>query len=353
MTDASFMRRCFDLALLGGQKASPNPMVGAVLVYKNRIIGEGFHRAYGEAHAEVNAIRSVKEADAGLIRKASLYVSLEPCCFYGKTPPCTNLIIEKQIPRVVISCLDDSPQVAGKGVAQLREAGAEVVTGVLESEGRRLSRPRSVYVTHNRPYIILKYAQSRDGKFCPADRRQFWITNAYTKRLVHKWRSETDAILVGTRTAEIDDPRLTNRLYFGPSPLRIVIDRQGRLSPNLKLFNGDSPTLVVTHREAPEYRDKVDLLQIQPTENLLEALLAELHRRRLGVLLVEGGLQLLEYFLHEGCWDEARVLVGEKFLPGGRPAPDLGLVTDYSWKLAGDDVLIYRRPLASTPLSPD
>ncbi len=353
MTHASFMRRCFELALLGKQKVSPNPMVGAVLVYADRIIGEGYHRSYGQAHAEVNAIQSVKKADQALIRQATLYVSLEPCCFYGKTPPCTNMIIEQKIPRVVLSCLDDSPQVAGKGVGQLREAGIEVITGILEAEGRRLSRPRSVFVTEERPYIILKYAQSRDGKFCPAEDRQFWITNAYSKRLVHKWRSETDAIFIGSRTAEIDDPQLTNRLYFGSSPLRIVIDRQGRLSADLKIFDGTSPTLVLTSQERPKYGEQVELLHVQPEENPIEKLLPELHRRQIGTLMIEGGLQILQHFLRAGLWDEARVLIGNKFLPGGRPAPDLGLAPDDHLPLAGDEVLFYRRPRASSPALSD
>lgn len=339
ISDDFFMRRCFDLALLGRQRTSSNPMVGAVLVFGNKIIGEGFHRAYGFEHAEVNAIQSVPADRRALIPKSTLYVSLEPCCFHGKTPPCTNLIIEHRIPRVVISCLDDTPEVSGKGVEQLRKAGVEVKIGILEEEGRRLSTPRSTYVLQNRPYIIIKFAQTRNGLFGASDNRQVWISNPYSKRLVHKWRSEADAIIVGTRTAAIDNPQLTNRLYYGPSPMRIVLDRELQLSPSLKLFDDTAPTLVVTEKTPPPSRKNIEYWRAPFGPDLLVKLLEELHRRKVGRLLVEGGRHLINGFLADNYWDEARVLIGNRHLSRGIPAPVIpsGPASEY---VIGDDRLL-------------
>ncbi|MDX1667650.1 MAG: bifunctional diaminohydroxyphosphoribosylaminopyrimidine deaminase/5-amino-6-(5-phosphoribosylamino)uracil reductase RibD, partial [Saprospiraceae bacterium] len=243
MKEKTWMRRCFELARLGAGRVSPNPMVGAVLVSDGRIIGEGYHQAYGEAHAEVNAIRSVIPEERDLISRSTLYVSLEPCCVYGKTPPCTDLIIRHEIPRVRVSCLDLSPQVSGKGIGLLREAGIDVQVGLLSEEGRKLASTRTTYVLRKRPYIILKFAVTSDGIFCPGDELQYWITQPATKRLVHRWRSECDAILVGRKTAIIDNPRLDNRHFHGPSPLRIVIDPRSTLTDEIELFSGDPPTL--------------------------------------------------------------------------------------------------------------
>lgn len=223
-----FLRRCFDLAKLGAGNVSPNPMVGAVLVHQGRIIGEGFHSHYGGPHAEVEAVRSVSPSDQSLIRESTLYVSLEPCCVHGRTPPCTNLILDMGIPRVVISNLDESPGVNGKGIRLLEEAGVEVHTHVLEDEGLPYSRIRNTFVRNRRPYIVLKYARSADG-FLGRENESVWLTNGISKRLVHKWRSEVDAILVGTQTLRVDDPGLTNRLYFGKSPIRLVLDREASL----------------------------------------------------------------------------------------------------------------------------
>ncbi|RMF32110.1 MAG: bifunctional diaminohydroxyphosphoribosylaminopyrimidine deaminase/5-amino-6-(5-phosphoribosylamino)uracil reductase RibD, partial [Bacteroidetes bacterium] len=230
VSDEVFMRRCFDLARLGAGRVSPNPMVGAVLVYEGRIIGEGWHRRYGGAHAEVNALASVAPSDRALIRRSTLYVSLEPCCIHRKTPPCTNLILREGIPRVVVSCLDPTPEVNGRGLELLREGGVEVRVGVLEEEGRRLIRFREAFVRHGRPFVLLKFACSRDG-FLGKPGEQIWISNPWTKRWVHRCRAAADAILVGTRTARTDNPQLTTRLFFGDSPLRIVLDRRLTLPP--------------------------------------------------------------------------------------------------------------------------
>lgn len=342
MSDEYYMQRCFDLAWKGIGKVTPNPMVGAVLVHEGRIIGEGYHRAYGQAHAEVNALESVADQDRALLPASTLYISLEPCCFHGKTPPCTDLIIRHRIPRVVISVLDDTPEVAGKGVAQLRAARVEVVTGILAAEGRRLSRPRSVFVLGQRPYVILKYARSRNRKFAPAEPAQQWITRSFSKRLVHKWRSETDAILVGTRTARIDDPQLTNRLYFGGTPLRVVLDRRLQLPSTLSLFQGEAPTLLVSARRPTRPLAGLEYLQLDFGDRMIEQLLHALFRRRIGTLLVEGGRSLLESFLEAGLWDEARVLTGELVIPDGIPAPEIDATPALTSSVGdGDQLEVY------------
>lgn len=340
--DELFMRRCFDLASLGQGRVSPNPMVGAVLVHEGRVIGEGYHQFYGGAHAEVNAVASVPVADRPLIARSTLYVSLEPCCFFGKTPPCTNLIIEERIPRVVISCLDDTPEVAGKGVAQLQAAGVQVVSGVLEKEGRQFVRPRSVFVLKKRPYVILKFARTRDGYMGLPD-RQVWISNLHTQRLVHKWRSEVDAVLVGTQTARLDNPQLTNRWYFGKSPLRIVLDRNGSLPASLRVFDGHAPTLLVTEPESslPAPIPNVDFLPLPFDQSLLLNLLHELARRGIGILLVEGGQKLLQHFLDQGLWDEARVLTGDSYLNRGVAAPILPGAPEVTFLIQKNELAVY------------
>ncbi|NJK84368.1 MAG: bifunctional diaminohydroxyphosphoribosylaminopyrimidine deaminase/5-amino-6-(5-phosphoribosylamino)uracil reductase RibD [Saprospiraceae bacterium] len=222
--DTLFLQRCFDLARLGAGAVAPNPMVGAVVVHKGKIIGEGYHQKYGKAHAEVNAIDSIPSALKYLLPQSTLYVSLEPCCFFGNTPACTDLIIRSKIPKVVIAALDATPEVSGKGVAILKKHGIEVV--ISGNEGNALVRPRTVFVQQNRPYLILKYAQTRDG-FIGKPNERLIISNLYTQRLVHKWRSEVNAILVGTNTAVLDNPQLNNRLYFGQSPIRLLLDPKG------------------------------------------------------------------------------------------------------------------------------
>ncbi len=321
--DNCYMRRCFDLARLGLGQVSPNPPVGAVLVYEDQIIGEGYHRRWGAPHAEVEAVASVPEHLRHLIPKATLYVSLEPCCVYGRTPPCTNLILDQGIKRVVVSCLDQSPEVAGRGVALLRAGGVEVRTGVLEDEGRWLVRFRSKWATTGMPWVILKFARTRDG-FMGLPERQVWISNPLTLRLVHRWRSELDAIMVATNTALIDNPRLTTRLWPGRSPVRVVLDRRGRLPEKLHLFDGTVPTWVVTEQPA-RFRG----LPVAPIELGFDApdfayqLLKELGARRITSLLVEGGSALLHYLIRENCWDEARVFTGNKVLGTGVPAPEV------------------------------
>lgn len=315
--DHYFMRRCFELARRGLGAASPNPLVGAVLVHNDRIIGEGYHQKYGSAHAEVNALKAAA-AHRHLFTTSTLYVSLEPCCFHGKTGACTNLIIENNIPKVVVSALDATPEVNGKGIRILEAAGVKVRTGILKKEGDALAAARNTFVIHERPYTILKFAQSRD-RFIGQNDQQVWLSNTYSKRLVHKWRSEIDAILIGTNTARIDNPALTTRDYFGTSPLRIVLDRTGRLPGDLQLWNDKAPTLVVSEQTKHPHCNHV--FSHPFGEQLLPALLHYLYDQKIGNLLVEGGRQLLDSFIKQALWDEARVLTGNSYLYDGIVAP--------------------------------
>jgi diaminohydroxyphosphoribosylaminopyrimidine deaminase/5-amino-6-(5-phosphoribosylamino)uracil reductase len=343
MDDNHYMRRCFELARQGAGYVSPNPMVGAVLVHEDHIIGEGFHQAYGQAHAEVNTISSVKPEQAHLIPKSTLYVSLEPCCIFGRTPPCTNLIIDQKIPRVVISTLDETPEVSGKGVKILEEAGVEVVTGVLEEEGRQLAAIRNTFVSKNRPYIILKYAVSNNGVFAPLPARQLWLSNQYSKRLVHRWRMETDAILVGTNTALTDKPSLTNRLYFGPSPIRIVIDRDLALEKDAALFNKATRTIFFTRKEVKDKNtDHLQYIQIDFQDDLPGQIISKLAEQKITSLLIEGGAMTLESFINANLWDEARILVSDKWISNGIPAPDLQLPPVKRVTLDTDRLEVYK-----------
>ena len=339
-----FIKRCFDLARLGAGAVSPNPMVGAVLVYNGKIIGEGYHQRYGGAHAEVNAVASVAVHNRTFIAKSTLYVSLEPCCIYGKTPPCTNLIIQEKIPKVVVSCLDLTPEVRGRGVSILREHGVEVMTGLLEEEGKALAATRNIAVSQYRPYIILKMAVTSNGFFAPLDRSQFWITQPTSKRLVHRWRAEADAILIGTTTALKDDPQLDNRHYFGKSPLRIVLDRNLNLPPHLNLFSDGKKTLIVSEQiPGLAISDQVQYLQLPFDEFLWEKLMGILWTEfKLGVVLIEGGAKILESIIAFQMWDEARVLEGQNALDNGIPAPVIPGILVTQMPLGLDELKVYR-----------
>jgi diaminohydroxyphosphoribosylaminopyrimidine deaminase/5-amino-6-(5-phosphoribosylamino)uracil reductase len=323
LEDQQYMQRCFDLAMLGKGHTSPNPIVGAVLVHKGRIIGEGYHRAYRQAHAEVNAVASVKAEDRPLIPHSTLYVSLEPCNIHRNTPPCTLLILRERIPRVVIAYLDHTPGVDGSGVERLRKAGVEVKVGVLQEQGRQLSQIRNTFVQQNRPYIILKWAQSADGFFAPEQQEQLWLSNAYSKRLVHKWRSETDAILVGYQTARSDNPKLNNRLYYGGQPCRILIDREGSLPEDYHLMDGSQPTIVITENEQTPDADHLKYMHVSMSGDWLEHILHQLAELQLSSVIVEGGIKTISAFLEKNLWDEARVLTASRNLSQGRRAPVL------------------------------
>lgn len=316
------MQRCFDLARLGRGFASPNPLVGAVIVYQNRIIGEGYHQQYGGPHAEVNAINSIPAEDKYLLPHSTLYCSLEPCAIFGRTPPCCDLIIKKQIPKVVLSYIDHTPGVDGLSIEKMRAAGIEVTLNVLLEKGKQLSAARNTFVKSQRPYIILKYAHSKDGFIAPAHEEGYWLTNSFSKRLVHKWRGEIDAILVGTQTALIDNPQLTNRLFHGPNPMRLVIDKKGRLPDTLHLLDGKTPTCVYTY--APNLNTQkanLEFIRLDPNQPDLKQILQHLHHINKMILLVEGGAKLLSSFIQKGLWDEARIFESPKLLGKGIPAP--------------------------------
>lgn len=341
-THETFLQRCFDLAQLGAGGIRTNPMVGAILVHEGRIIGEGFHEQYGQAHAEVNAVKSVAATDRHLIAKSTLYVSLEPCCFFGKTPACTSLILEQKIPKVVISTLDNTAEVSGKGVQILEQAGVEVIVGVSAAKGKMVSQHRNTLVQQKRPYIILKYAVSSDGFLGQSD-KQVWLSNSYSKRMVHKWRSEVDAILVGTNTAITDNPQLTNRHYFGGSSLRIVLDRTLRLPQTLFLLADNHDTLIVTEKTARTNTKTKTYLTLPFDDVLLPKLLHHLSSLKIGQLLVEGGGQLLQSLIQKGLWDEARVLKTKKIIGHGIPEPAILYDTFEQHSLADDELYVYRK----------
>jgi diaminohydroxyphosphoribosylaminopyrimidine deaminase/5-amino-6-(5-phosphoribosylamino)uracil reductase len=320
-----FIKRCFDLAALGLGNVSPNPLVGAVLVKNGQIIGEGYHQKIGEAHAEVNAIASVKKASD--LKDATLYVNLEPCVHHGKTPPCTDLIIRKGIPRVVISMTDPNPKVAGKGIEKLRANGVEVISGVLEDEAKYLNRRFIRYMTTDRPYVILKWAKTEDGfmdVLRPIDRSgaPSWITNAFCKQLVHKWRAEEDAFMVGKHTAIMDNPQLTVREWTGRNPKRVSIDFDDNLPKDLEIFTDASDNLIFTGN-APKIQNRTRFFQISSRKDNLEEILRHLHREMIQSLVVEGGSELLHSFIDKGLWDEARVFTGNHYFRRGIKAPQI------------------------------
>lgn len=326
--DIEFMRRCLQLAQCGEAGAAPNPMVGAVIVCDGRIIGEGFHRRCGGPHAEVNAINSVREKH--LLSRSTIYVSLEPCAHFGKTPPCADLIIRSRIPRVVIGCADPFAKVNGLGIKKLRDAGCDVTVGVLEQECRELNRRFFTFHQEHRPWILLKWAQSEDGYISPlpappsgecfrggrdgggivappqgvSGEGAVFFSNALTQTLVHRLRARSQAILVGTRTALVDNPTLTTRYWPGPNPLRLTIDRHDILPSTLHLKDGSTPTVVYTHES-------------------IEEILRDLYSRGIQSLLVEGGAKLLQSFIDAGFWDEARIETAPVRLGKGVSAPTL------------------------------
>lgn len=319
--DEKYMMRCIQLAQNGKLGAAPNPMVGAVVVCDGRIIGEGYHAKCGEAHAEVNAINSVK--DESLLRRSTLYVSLEPCAHYGKTPPCAKLIVSKGIPKVVIGCQDPFSKVAGKGIEILKQAGCEVVVGVLEKECQDLNKAFFTVQLKHRPFITLKWAQSADG-FMDVERNDgepVKLSSPLTQLIAHKRRAEHQAIIVGTQTARLDNPSLNVRDWCGPQPLRIVIDKDLTLPRHLHLFDGSQPTLVVTEKN--ETIAGAMTLQVDFNQSILPQLMEELQRRNIQSLLVEGGSKLLQSFIDEGLWDEAYVEHCPQVLGHGILSPSL------------------------------
>ena len=329
MEEEKYMRRCIQLARNGLCNAAPNPMVGAVIVCDGKIIGEGYHVRCGEAHAEVNAIRSVKETS--LLKRSTIYVSLEPCSHHGKTPPCADLIIEKQIPRIVIGCQDPFSKVAGRGIQKMKDAGREVIVGVLEDECRHLIKRFITFHTLHRPYITLKWAESADGfiDLCRTEGNPVILSTPLTSMLVHKKRAEHSAILVGTRTAKLDNPSLNVRNWYGRSPIRLVIDRKQSLSPTLHLFDGSVLTLVFTEH-FQDALPNVEYLPIDFQQDILPQIMQILYERGIQSLLVEGGSALLQSFIDAGLWDEAYVEESPRSLISGVKAPEMNDKISYA-----------------------
>ncbi len=318
MNHEHFIQRCFQLAAKGLGGVAPNPMVGCVIVHNAAIIGEGFHRQYGQAHAEVNAINSV--LDAELLKQSTLYVNLEPCSHFGKTPPCADLILQKKIPRVVISSYDPNPIVSGKGIARLRQAGVEVVTGVMKSEADYLNRRFITFHSCNRPYIILKWAQSADGYMALNEPKQFWLTNDDAKLLSHKWRTEESGILIGKNTVIVDNPELTARLWQGQNPTRIVIDKNLTIDSKKNVFNSLAKTVIFNDiKNATE--KNISFIKIDFKQNVLPQVLKNLYTLQVQSVIVEGGAVTLRYFVAENLWDEARVFYTPHLMYAGKAAP--------------------------------
>lgn len=340
------MQRCFQLARLAAGHVAPNPMVGAVLVYDDIIIGEGYHQVYGQAHAEVNCINSVHDADKTLINKSTLYVSLEPCAHFGKTPPCADLIIKHQIPKVVIACRDSFTEVDGKGISKLKAAGVEVITFILEKEALDLNKRFFTFHNRYRPYIILKWAQTNDRKIAGKDGARVHISNELTNRKVHRWRSSEAAILVGFNTALKDDPSLTTRLWKGNNPIRLVIDKDLTLPTSLHLFDATVKTIVFnTIKHSSE--GLLRFHQLLPGKDFIAQMLAALYRLNIQSVLVEGGAKLLQSFIDESCWDEARLITNTKLNIGeGVAAPSLlNAHQTASEKLLADTIDYYNNTL--------
>lgn len=342
MEHEKYMRRCLELAALGIGFVAPNPLVGCVIVLNNEVIGEAYHKKYGGPHAEVNALARVEKKE--LLSEATIYVSLEPCSHHGKTSPCVDLLISHQVKRVVIGCRDSNPIVNGKGIERLKRAGIEVLEGILEEECRRINKRFFTFHERQRPYVVLKWAQTLDGyidKVRTADKKGInWVSSELTKTLVHKWRSEEQSILVGRNTIMNDNPSLTVREYNGMNPIRIVIDSQLQISQQQNIYSNEAPTLVF-NRLKNEKNENVEWIKIPETNT--SHILAELYKREISSVFVEGGSRTLQYFIIDNVWDEARVIVGNTKFGDGVKAPIINKIPTDSFKFGEDRVYLYSR----------
>lgn len=331
-----FMRRAIELAEWGRGYVSPNPMVGCVIVHDDRIIGEGWHREYGGPHAEVHAVNSVE--NQALLSDSTVYVTLEPCAHWGKTPPCANLLVEKKVKKVVIAATDSNPLVGGKGIDILKNAGIEVESGVLEKEARWQNRRFFTQIEKQRPYTILKWAQTQDGFVARENFDSKWISNSQSRQLVHKWRAEEDAILVGKNTAAYDNPRLDVRDWVGKNPIRVVLDSRLLLPNGLNLFDHSIPTLVFNTLKS-ETEENLELIQVPDITP--ETVLKELHSRKIQSLIVEGGSQVIHQFIQSGLWDEARIFTAPTQFRRGISAPELNQNPSETLSIGTDRLDIY------------
>ena len=344
-----YIRRCLELAKNGLGTTYPNPMVGSVIVYEDKIIGEGWHRKSGEPHAEVNAINSVK--DKSLLKRATIYVSLEPCSHFGKTPPCCDLIIKNAIPNVVIGTIDSNIKVAGNGIKKLIEAGINVTLGVLEVECKELNKRFFTFHEKKRPYVILKWAESQDGFIAPIlrqakdeikNRKPVWITNEFSRQLVHKWRSEEQAILVGTNTVVDDNPKLDVRDWAGNNPIRIVLDQYNRITKDSHIYDNHIKTLIFSQMPNAIIGENITFEVIDFKQNLAEQILKELHKHNIQSVIIEGGQLTLQTFIDEDLWDEARIFIGNKAFGNGTKAPNIALERSEKHSIGNDELVISR-----------
>jgi len=338
-----YMQRCLQLAATGQQWVSPNPMVGALVVNNGIIIGEGYHQQFGGPHAEVNAINAVQ--DKAMLKGATIYVSLEPCAHYGKTPPCAQLIIEHKIAKVVIACLDPNPLVAGKGITLLQKAGIEVITGVLDKEAKELNKIFIHFYTQKKPFVILKWAQTADG-FCgrySTTTLSNKITNWYTDVLVHQLRSTSSAILVGYNTALKDNPLLTTRKWFGKNPLRVVIDVEGKLPSHLNLFTDGSPTLVFTQASKQDTQT-VSYIKLNNKTHFIDEILDGLYQKNIQSVLIEGGPKTLQMFMDSNAWNEAHIFTSNSEWREGIKSPIFKNGTEALHKNLLNDTYIFYKP---------
>jgi diaminohydroxyphosphoribosylaminopyrimidine deaminase / 5-amino-6-(5-phosphoribosylamino)uracil reductase len=339
-SDELYIQRTFDLADLGRGKVSPNPLVGCVIVKDGKIIGEGYHQKYGEAHAEVNAVNSV--ANKNDLKDAVLYVNLEPCAHHGQTPPCADLIIKYPFRKVVICNTDPNPLVEGKGIEKIKSAGIEVVTGVLEFSGLQFNRRFFTFITQKRPYIILKWAETSDGFIAKEDFNSKWISNEYSRKIAHKWRAEEDAVMIGKNTASYDNPKLNVRDWSGEDPIRIVIDKNLQLPETLDIFDPSKKTLCYNFIRQKK-TDQLEYVKIDPAKKIVESVLADLYQRKVQSLIVEGGTQLFQSFIEMNAWDEVRVFKCEKEFKTGIKRPEFYGRLINNDDMMGDKLFTYTR----------
>ncbi|HMT28541.1 MAG TPA: bifunctional diaminohydroxyphosphoribosylaminopyrimidine deaminase/5-amino-6-(5-phosphoribosylamino)uracil reductase RibD [Bacteroidia bacterium] len=340
MNHELYMRRCLELAVSASGKVAPNPLVGSVLVHNDMIVSEGFHEYFGGPHAEVNTLSKI--TDAEVLKNSILYVNLEPCCHYGKTPPCSSLIISKQIPSVVVANKDPNPKVNGGGIQLLQKEGINVLQGVLEKEGWNVNRRFFTFHTKKRPYVLLKWAQSNDGFIAPSQSKGItWISNASSRLLVHKWRSEEQSILIGSTTAINDNPKLNVRGFTGNDPLRIILDPDLKMTDDLYVLNEKVPTFIFNFVK-DEIKNNLTYVKLKPGKKIIPDLLTELYSRDIQSVMVEGGTFTLNSFIESDCWDEIRVFTGPTDLKEGLKAPLLNVEPAASQMINSDTLTIFR-----------
>ena len=337
-----YIRRALDLAAQGKGEVSPNPMVGCVIVYNDKVIGEGYHQKYGEAHAEVNAINAVE--DKNILPQSTVYVTLEPCSHFGNTPPCTDLLIKSNVRNIVICNTDSNPLVSGNGIKKLEENGINIISGILKNEGEELNKHFFYSMRNKSPFIILKWAETADGFIARKNYSSKWITNWFSRKIVHKWRAENDAIMVGTNTAHYDNPSLNVRDWKGNNPLRIVVDKNLRLDKNLNLFDKKQSTVCYNFLKN-EVVDKNLLYKKLSPENIEEQILIDLFERKIQSVIIEGGKTLLQSFINKGLWQEARIFKSKNTFEKGISAPKLQGNLISIEKLLENELLIYTNTL--------